>query len=243
MENDDSKLVMQDTLGSVDDYDFSNIIPKYYISESNQENVCGADNRVKVTDTSVMPYKAICKLYMQTSTGKSFVGTGWLTHSNKLYTAGHCVYDHEEGGWMKSIIVVPGKSGNNEPYGRYYAASMYATSGWINNKSERYDMGAIKLSSSVSHGHFLSPSSNDSNIATVCGYPADRDTGIFQYKMLGAVTKISNRFYYQIDTYGGQSGCPILINNNSAMGIHNYGGCDNSGSDLYQAFIDKVNAW
>jgi len=243
MSNEDSKLVAQDSLGNPADYDFNNITPKYFTLGLNQEAVCGVDDRVKVTDTSVMPYKAICKLYMRSTSGKNYVGTGWLTHSNKLYTAGHCVYDHDEGGWMASIIVVPGKSGNSEPFGRYTAASMLATNGWINNKSQRYDMGAIKLSSNVSHGSYLVPSLADANSATVCGYPADRDTGIFQYKMLGSVTKRDDRFFYQIDTFGGQSGCPVLENNNRAMGIHNYGGCDNSGSDLYQQFLDDVNKW
>jgi glutamyl endopeptidase len=244
MSNEDlRKLISQDCLGNSADYDFSNITPKYFVSELRQEAVCGPDERIKVTDTSVMPYKAICKLYMRSTSGKNYVGTGWLTHSNKLYTAGHCVYDHDEGGWMSSIIVVPAKSGNSEPFGRYTASSMRATNGWINNKSQRYDMGAIKLASSVSHGDNISPSLADANSATICGYPADRDTGIFQYKMLGSVTKRDDRFFYQIDTFGGQSGCPVLENNNRAIGIHNYGGCDNSGSDLYQQFVDDINKW
>lgn len=243
MSNEDSKLVTQALLGNPVDYDFNNITPKYFILGLNQEAICGGDDRVKVTDTSVMPYKAICKLYMRSASGKNYVGTGWLTHSNKLYTAGHCVYDHEEGGWMESIIVVPAKSGNSEPFGRYTAASMLTTNGWVENRSQRYDMGAIKLSSNVSHNSYLIPSLADANSATVCGYPADRDTGIFQYKMLGSVTKRGDRFFYQIDTFGGQSGCPVLENNNRAMGIHNYGGCDNSGSDLYQQFLDDVNKW
>lgn len=98
MSNEDSKLVTQALLGNPVDYDFNNITPKYFILGLNQEAICGGDDRVKVTDTSVMPYKAICKLYMRSASGKNYVGTGWLTHSNKLYTAGHCVYDHEEGG-------------------------------------------------------------------------------------------------------------------------------------------------
>lgn len=243
MSNEESNLVVHDCSGNTADYDFNNIIPKYFTLRQNQESICEVDDRVKVIDTSVMPYKAICKLYMQSASGRNYVGTGWLTHSNKLYTAGHCVYDHDEGGWMKSIIIVPGKSGNSEPFGRYTAVSMLATNGWINNKSERYDMGAIKLSSNLSHNNYLTPSLADANSAVVCGYPADRDTGIFQYKMMGSVTKTNDRFFYKVDTFGGQSGCPILENNSLVMGIHNYGGCDNSGSDLYKEFLDGVSGW
>lgn len=236
--------------GDIKKFDFSNITHKFYLLDDNdkilpqgKKSVCNTDERVKVQSATSLPYKAICKLYMRSSTGKNFVGSGWLTHSNKVYTAGHCVYDHDEGGWMDSIIVVPGKSGTSEPYGRYTAARLRTTNGWINDKSSRYDMGAILLVSPVSHSDFLSPTLTDSDVGTVCGYPNDRDGGDYQYRMLDTVGNRAGRFYYQIDTAGGQSGSPLLKNNSTAMGIHNYGGCDNKASDLYQGFIDDVNNW
>ncbi|MCP4696697.1 MAG: trypsin-like serine protease [Gammaproteobacteria bacterium] len=237
------ELVFQKNDSDPKPYDFDNITPKYFILEQSQESVCGYDERVKVTATTVLPYKAICKLYMKAANGKNFIGTGWLTHSNKLYTAGHCVYDDKEGGWMKSIIIVPGMSGGTEPYGRYTSADMITTKGWLNNSSRRYDMGAIKLSSNVSHTDFIIPTLADANAATICGYPKDRDTGIFQYKMQDSISKRNDRFFYQIDTFGGQSGAPVLQNNSRAIGIHNYGGCDNSASDLYAEFVDGINDW
>ncbi|MDJ0719384.1 MAG: trypsin-like serine protease [Prochloraceae cyanobacterium] len=237
------KLITQKTEGDSSRYDFNNITPKFFILEQTQESVCGLDNRIKVTNTASLPFKAICKLYMKAANGKNFIGTGWLTHANKLYTAGHCVYDHDEGGWMDSIIVVPAKSGNSEPFGRYTSSDLVAANGWINDRSKRYDVGAIKLSSNVSHSDFLNPSISDSDAATVCGYPGDRDTGIFQYKMRDSIQKRDGRFFYQIDTFGGQSGGPVLRNNGIAIGIHNYGGCDNSASDLYQGLIDFVEEW
>lgn len=248
MTNNDKKLyelVSEKCSGNTQDYDFENIIPRFYTldEDTSTESVCGADERTRVTSTTTLPYKAICKLYMRTKTGKNYVGTGWLTHGNKLYTAGHCVYSHNEGGWMDSIIVVPGKSNANEPYGRYTATNMIATNGWINNSSERFDMGAIKLSRNVSHNDYLTPSVTDSNSGTVCGYPADRDNGNFQYRMRDTIRKQNDRFFYQIDTFGGQSGAPLLSNGNTSIGIHNYGGCDNSASDLYAGFIDHINKW
>lgn len=237
-------LIEEAPQGDIEDYDFDNITPKYYFDEeTTMETVCGTDNRIKQIDTSAMPYKAICKLYLKAANGGNFVGTGFLTHRNKLYTAGHCVYDHKSGGWMKSIIVVPAKSGPKEPFGRYKAAKMYATKEWVNNASTRYDMGAIKLTKDVKHSDVISVTTTDANEASVCGYPGDRDTGIFQYRMRDMVTKKNGRFYYQIDTFGGQSGAPLLTNAHTAIGIHNYGGCDNKASDLTNAFIDKIDTW
>ena len=236
-------LVFHKCEGDSKDYEFDKITPKYFVIEQTQESLCGHDDRRKVTATTMLPYRAICKLYMRSKSGKNFIGTGWLSHKNKLYTAGHCVYDHKEGGWMHSIIVVPGLAGTFEPYGRYIADSMLATKDWINDRSRRYDMGAMKLSQDVNHSDVLTPKLTDANEVTVCGYPGDRDRGFFQYKMRDAIRKSKGQFLYQIDTYGGQSGAPLLQDNSQAIGIHNYGGCDNRASDLYKGFIDDVNAW
>lgn len=226
-------------------YDFDAITPVYFVEESQYqlESICGQDQRAKVTGTTTLPYKAICKLYMKSKTGHNLIGTGWLTDRNKVYTAGHCVFDSKYGGWMDSIIVIPGMAGTVEPYGRYVSEDMSATNGWIKNRSRRYDMGAIKLSAQVSHSDVLTPTLADSAEGTVCGYPGDRDRSIFQYKMRDAVSKRNGRFFYQIDTFGGQSGSPLLRDNHRAIGIHNYGGCDNKASDLYQEFIDGVARW
>ena len=207
------------------------------------ETVCGIDQRQKVLATQQMPYMAICKLYMKAKNGLNYVGSGWLVAGNILYTAGHCVYNKSSGGWKSSIIVIPGKCGMSEPYGRYEAIELMATKGWIDNASPRYDMGAIKLSKVVNHNSFITPAMEDPNIAEICGYPADRDNGLFQYKMSDNLVKENGRFLYQADTFGGQSGSPLLRNRCIGVGIHNYGGCPNKSSDLYQEFIDGVANW
>jgi glutamyl endopeptidase len=240
------KLMFAKAVPDTKEYEENEIIPRSFLSDPGTvtiESICSIDNRTKVTATSVMPYKAICKLYMKSPSGKNFVGTGWLTHQNKLYTAGHCVYDHKVGAWMSSIIVVPGKAGFTEPYGRYQAIELCTTRGWIQNTSERYDMGAIKLGSNVSHNDVFHPVLSDPSMGEVCGYPADRETGIFQFKMSDTLTKKGGQFEYLLDTYGGQSGAPLLKDRITAVGIHNYGGCPNKASDLYEEFIGAINKW
>jgi V8-like Glu-specific endopeptidase len=227
-------------------YDESEIIPRFSVLDENPittESVLGQDDRVRVVDTTALPFKAICKLFMRSPSGKHYIGTGWLVDGNKLYTAGHCVYDQKEAGWMRSVIVVPGKSGLTEPYGRYNAVNLMATSGWTQSASARYDMGAIKLSKAVAHEEFIEPTIFDADMAAVCGYPGDRDAGQFQYRMTDVISKSGGQFRYAIDTFGGQSGAPVLKNRVQAIGIHNYGGNPNSASDLYQEFIDAVASW
>ena len=120
---------------------------------------------------------------------------------------------------------------------------MIATTAWINSRSKRFDMGAIKLQSNVLHNDVIQPILANVDEAKVCGYPGDRERGMFQFQHRDQLREVGGRFFYQIDTFGGMSGAPVLKNNMTAIGIHNYGGCDNSASDLYAEFIDFVNSW
>lgn len=242
----DSKLIFQNLNNESIKIDENSITQRNWIEPEeklSQESVCGIDERKKVIATTQLPYMAICKLYMKASNGLNYVGSGWLIQNNVLITAGHCVYNKSSGGWKESIIVIPGKSGLTEPYGRYKAISLMTTKGWIDKTSTRFDMGAIKLDKPISHNSFLTPSIDDSTYGEICGYPADRDNGLFQYRMSDNLTKIDGRFHYQADTFGGQSGCPLLKNRSTVIGIHNYGGCPNKSSDLYQEFINGAKNW
>ena len=242
----EAKEILFAELGEREEIYEEDISPRYFVEKQERirpETICGVDSRIKVTATTVMPYMAICKLLMKSPTGRNYMGTGWLTHENKLYTAGHCVFDRDADDWMKSITVIPGKSGYIEPYGRYEAIKLAATRGWIEQGSYRFDMGAIKLGTSVNHSEFLLPKLADPSRGEVCGYPGDRDTGLFQYKMDDVLSKQGGQFKYMLDTFGGQSGSPLLENRIYSVGIHNYGGCPNSASDLYPEFISYVDSW
>ena len=243
---DPKDLLFATVKGEPSDFDESEITLRRFVTGQNPmsfETVCGVDSRVKVTATTMMPHMAICKLYMKSPSGLNYIGTGWLTHGNKLYTAGHCVYDRDAGDWMTSIEVVPGQSGPYEPYGRFRAVEVAATRGWVDTGAPRWDMGAIKLGAPVAHGSFLEPVLTDPATGGVCGYPADRELGMFQFQMIDTLTKQGGQFRYLLDTYGGQSGSPVLRDRTRAVGIHNYGGCPNSASDLYPEFIRDVDRW
>jgi len=51
---------------------------------------------------------------------------------------------------MKSVAVVPAKSGFTKPFGRYETSELMVTRGWMENGSKRYDMGSFKLSEQFS---------------------------------------------------------------------------------------------
>ncbi len=245
-ENNESRLIFHKLQTEQESIDEQQITIKNWVEYENdlvRESLCGVDERQKVVAALQPPYIAICKLYMLAQNNRTYVGSGWLVSNDRLYTAGHCVFDKNTGGWMKSIVVIPAKAGLNEPFGRYKAIEVAATEKWVKDKSVRYDMGAIKLDRPVPFNEFIIPKLADSDKGVVCGYPADRDNGLFQYKMEDYLQKESGRFNYFADTFGGQSGGVILKNRREGIAIHNYGGCPNNASDLYHGFIEEVANW
>ncbi len=189
-----------------------------------------SDGRTKVSSTKVHPYSAI--VYLDIFFGAINVrGTGFLISDNVVATAGHCIYD-DEYGWATSISVMPGKTGYgvfHDPYGVATAKKMAVSHQWLNSNDSNYDWGAIEIRSGLigNPGKINIASLSDNNSAIkISGYPGEfaGKTTYAQYEMSGAVSfSTSYRYYYTIDTSGGQSGAPILDANNVAVGIHTSG--------------------
>src|SRR5687768_6326230 len=55
------------------------------------ESVIGRDERVRILDTDLYPWSAICALRMRGPSGGA-MGTGWFIGPRTVITAGHCVY-------------------------------------------------------------------------------------------------------------------------------------------------------
>jgi glutamyl endopeptidase len=221
------------------------------------EVVIGNDDRVKVTagDLTTNPYRQIAALRIEAQTGALFVGTGWYIGPRALATAGHCVYLHDEGGWPKSIEVIPAKFGPTEPYGQLQATRFRAAKGWTELVSQDFDYGVILLDSEETGkrvGWFEVDVFGDAQLsgdANISGYPADRDNANFQYFHARPLKRITEtRLVYEIDTFGGQSGSPIWLDIQGegvvAVGVHTTGGATgNSGTRISEDVIQNLIAW
>jgi V8-like Glu-specific endopeptidase len=240
----ESDIVFTQIEGCLAECSESRVARLFSVSLNFLKDVCGVyPDRNKVGTATILPYKAICKLYICWEPGDMEPGTGWLVHQDKLYTAGHCVRKRDYRKWAKSIVVVPAMAGLNEPYGRYQAIALATTQGWIDSGTLRYDMGAIKLAAPVRSTDVLTPVVADPPTGKVCGYPKEMSTGVFQYEQSGSLTKENGQFKYEIDTSVGQSGSPLLMDQTQAVGIHHSGGCPNRASALYRQFIDDIARW
>jgi glutamyl endopeptidase len=222
------------------------------------EVVLGNDDRVRVkqADMNRNPFRQICALRIRAQTGQLFVGTGWFIGPRAVATAGHCVFLHNEGGWAQSIDVIPSKFGASNPRGTLTSSKLRAVDGWTERKNTDFDYGVILLDDASVGEHVgwfeVAAEGNQElvgPVANISGDPADRDDANFQYFHARPVTRATpTRVEYQIDTFGGQSGSPVWIEESSgeiaAVAIHTTGGTTgNSGTRITEAVIDNFIAW
>lgn len=222
------------------------------------EVVIGNDDRVKVAPELLQgnPWRQICALRIHSASGRTYVGTAWFIAPGVVATAGHCVFLHNDGGWPRSIDVIPAKGGDTEPFGRVRATRFATVDGWTVQRSRDFDYGVIFLDDATPGtrvGNFevaaLVNAEFAGAVAKVSGYPADRERAEFQFfheRPLVDVTE--TRLVYDVDTFGGQSGSPIWVDTDElgliAVGIHTTGGfSSNSGTRITDAVLDNLIAW
>ncbi|MBO9658397.1 MAG: trypsin-like serine protease [Chitinophagaceae bacterium] len=218
------------------------------------ETVIGGDDRV-LANPRENPFNKICALRIRTKNGLMYVGTGWFISSNVLATAGHCVYLHDGGGWADQISVIPFLNGDESGVRSYTARKFHSSEGWVNDRNSDHDYGVIVLDEPVGDvsGWFSFASFPDSDLNTsvvnICGYPLDRDNATRQYIHGRKLVRASERrIYYDIDTFGGQSGCPAYLKLSNgkiyAIGIHTYGGATaNYGSRINAEVFYNLQKW
>jgi glutamyl endopeptidase len=234
------------------------------------ESVIGADERVRILDTDLPPWRMICALRMRGPTGAGAIGTGWFIGPRTVLTAGHCVFsNHFFGGWASSIEVIPGLLGagpddETRPYGSVTSEQFSSIDRWTETEDADFDMGCIHLDEPKGDeaGWFAlaapDPEALVGYLVNVSGYPADRGGGSEQYHGSNRVLRVTERrLFYEVDTYGGQSGAPVWIHENEgapplAVGIHAYGvggtPADlaieaNSAPRIIPEVLDKLKEW
>lgn len=230
------------------------IAPSAIIPNKNQPSMEGlepeaiveADDRVQANPREY-PYTAICSLRIRSSSGKTYMGTGFFISSRILLTAGHCVYIHDDNGWPESIEVIPGREKNEKPFGSVVADQFMSFDDWIENRDRNFDMGVIILPEDCPFGKkvgwfgcktFLDEKEYMGKIFNISGYPGEKG-GREQWKMSGEGESQGPLLKYDIDTTGGQSGSPVwIVNDNKyyVIGVHTMG---NSSLGNFATRIDR----
>ncbi|KAF4998988.1 hypothetical protein FGRMN_2787 [Fusarium graminum] len=204
------------------------------------------------------------------------MGTGWLIRPDVLVTAGHVVYDWgRRFGAASQIRCFIGYNGRaslqTAQVQARYGVKVVSTEEWLQSSGNRTrDLAFIQVDRAFTgnlrtFNYVNTPPSGHKTLLGVVGYPGDkslRDTetgdeekGAQMYEEfakndydLGESAR--HMVEYQISTFGGQSGAPILRKANGqllSIGTHCYGGGgtdSNSGNSIgapygndYEAFV------
>jgi V8-like Glu-specific endopeptidase len=148
---------------------------------------------------------------------------------------------------------MPGRNGNDLPFGGISATEFWTVRGWGDHGMENYDYGAIILPAAFPQdlGFFAFGVFEDEKLlqstANIAGYPGDKPRGSlwYDFRKVGSVN--SDKVYYAADTAGGQSGaCVYIFHKGQRVGIaiHAYGGAtSNSGTRISSQVFTNLEAW
>jgi V8-like Glu-specific endopeptidase len=222
------------------------------------ETVHGPDDRVQIKNTSVYPWRVHASLIITAADNSQWIGTGWFIGPHTLMTAGHVVYIKNSGvpgrdGWVKRIQVMPGRNGSALPYGSVTSARFRTVVGWATNGDQNYDYGAILIPSELGNtvGWFgfgvYGDAALGGSVVNISGYPGDKPSGTQWYDARKVDSVGPRKVYYDIDTFGGQSGSAVyrIINGGRyGVAIHAYGGATtNSGTRITAPVFNNMVAW
>ncbi|MGW1767230.1 trypsin-like serine peptidase [Streptomyces sp. NPDC002073] len=222
------------------------------------ETVHARDDRVQITDTTSYPWRAHASLLITAADNTQWIGTGWFIGPHTLITAGHVVHIKNSGvpgqdGWVKSIQVMPGRNGTALPFGSVTSTNFRSVTGWTNSGDENFDYGAIIIPTELGSttGWFGFGAWPDADLlktsANISGYPGDKPTGSQWYDGRGISSVNPLKVFYDIDSFGGQSGSAVYhIHNGARYGIavHAYGGASvNSGTRITKEVFTNLQLW
>jgi V8-like Glu-specific endopeptidase len=223
--------------------------------ETTIEVVIGTDDRIRISPTTGYPWRCICSLIITAGDGSRWIGTGWLVGHRTVITAGHVVYIHGRGGWVRSIEVIPARDGSTRPFGSCNATSFRSVKGWTSSKKRSHDYGAILLPSNCDLGRRLGyfGYANYSLFTllgmkvNLSGYPGDKPAGTQWWHARKIKLVTLRTLIYNIDTAGGQSGSPVWRKKGSqryVVGIHTNGASSgNSATRITKPVFDNIKAW
>lgn len=200
------------------------------------ETVIGVDNRTRLLDTQMAPWRMICAIRARWGS-RLMVGTGCFIGPDTILTAGHVTYAREFQKLAQQVEVIPGLSveragGEKRPYGSAMAREVHVHENWKNGFSPRFDVSVIKLDKPLGQqvGWFgLGARPREDlllNWAHVTGYPGEMkeerpegavaDVPPIQAAQLwhhaAPIEEIENgRLFYKTDTTPGQSGAPVYV--------------------------------
>lgn len=241
------------------------------MSDQISDIVFPPDTRQQVTQTGVYPYSAIGRLVVEFPTAKGS-GTGVIIDEFHVLTAAHNLWQNDYGGGIKSAKFIPAETGNSKPFGEFQVVKTWVPEEYKkmsppdpnddvkDYKQYLYDFGLVRVSKPFPNatgacGYVPFPNNTiTAGNVEIAGYPGDLAKKYGVGTMWTCQDKVTlsdddNFIFYNIDTFAGQSGAPLLIhyqNSRYICGVHVAGSASlgsNFGVRLNEDNVNTVNGW
>lgn len=219
------------------------------------EVIIGKDDRKRIENTRAVPWKRIVQLSITAANGRKFLGSGTLIAPRVIITAGHCVFMHSQGGYVREIQCSPGRNGDQKPFGTLNASRVWVLRGWAVHRQRDCDIAAIVLPrpfpasdiGTFGFANFGDQELRSSNL-NLAGYPGDKPLGTLWYHGRTAKSVTATRVVYDIDTFGAQSGSPVWVKRPDGkrylVAVHTTGSLTgNSGVRINQQIFNVMRTW
>lgn len=173
--------------------------------------VIGTDNRTEITNVNAYPYCTMALLRVTYSDGTVGLGSGTFVGSTTILTAGHVIYSQTHG-WASSVTVYPG--GTNSDFGTATTSNVASVNAWVSDANWDYDYGVVNISNSLGTGYMGTRALVSSALQNAAiwdyGYSGDKSYGTLWYDEGDTGSVYTRRFLHNADTYGGNSGGPVV---------------------------------
>ncbi len=208
------------------------------------EIVGDSDTRIKISDTTITPFRYICKISRQLEDGTWRGGSGFFIGPKTILTAGHVIWDRGVNRKVPNskIFISPAQNGTSKPFGTVNPVNVVTSySGFSTTDiATQNDYAIIHVGEDFNNttgyfgkGKWAKDSLGSTILSTgklplpisqmklnVCGYPGDKG-GLLQYSSYNnafSFTDSGNILTYLVDTKAGQSGGPVWVKRDAALG-------------------------